>query len=98
MPAFEIGAETVDGAGLVDFEAIAGRSRDGHGCRVHRGPGGPAGRARSMVRTAAMVRVAAGPGMECRRPGVPGVTLEQQIFNLPQRQRIADVHHHREAD
>ncbi len=25
-------------------------------------------------------------------------TLEQQIFDLPQRQRIADVHHHREAD
>ena len=24
--------------------------------------------------------------------------FEQQIFNLPQRQRIADVHHHREAD
>ena len=24
--------------------------------------------------------------------------LEQQIFDLPQRQRIADVHHHREAD
>jgi hypothetical protein len=26
------------------------------------------------------------------------VALEQQIFDLPQRQRIADVHHHREAD
>jgi hypothetical protein len=25
-------------------------------------------------------------------------TLEQEILNLPQRQRIADVHHHREAD
>ena len=24
--------------------------------------------------------------------------LAQQILNLPQRQRIADVHHHREAD
>jgi hypothetical protein len=24
--------------------------------------------------------------------------FEQQIFNLPQRQRIANVHHHREAD
>ena len=24
--------------------------------------------------------------------------FEQQIFNLPQRERIADVHHHREAD
>ena len=24
--------------------------------------------------------------------------LEEQIFDLPQRQRIADVHHHREAD
>ena len=24
--------------------------------------------------------------------------LKQQIFNLPQRQRIADVHHHRKAD
>ena len=24
--------------------------------------------------------------------------LEQQILDLPQRQRIADVHHHREAD
>jgi hypothetical protein len=24
--------------------------------------------------------------------------LEQQIFDLPQGQRIADVHHHREAD
>ena len=25
-------------------------------------------------------------------------TLEQQIFDLPERQRIADVHHHSEAD
>ena len=25
-------------------------------------------------------------------------TLEQQIFNLPQREGIADVEHHREAD
>ncbi len=25
-------------------------------------------------------------------------TLEQQIFDLPQRERIADAHHHREAD
>jgi hypothetical protein len=25
-------------------------------------------------------------------------TLEQQIFDLPQRQRITDVHHHRDAD
>ncbi len=25
-------------------------------------------------------------------------TLEQQIFDLPQRERITDVHHHREAD
>jgi hypothetical protein len=25
-------------------------------------------------------------------------TLEQQIFDLPQRERIADVEHHREAD
>ena len=24
--------------------------------------------------------------------------LEEQIFDLPQRQRIADIHHHREAD
>jgi hypothetical protein len=24
--------------------------------------------------------------------------LEQQIFDLPQRQGIADIHHHREAD
>ncbi len=24
--------------------------------------------------------------------------FEQQIFDMPQRQRIADVHHHREAD
>jgi hypothetical protein len=25
-------------------------------------------------------------------------TFKQQVFDLPQRQRIADVHHHREAD
>jgi hypothetical protein len=25
-------------------------------------------------------------------------TLEQQIFDLPQRERITDLHHHREAD
>jgi len=25
-------------------------------------------------------------------------TFEKQIFDLPQRQRIADIHHHREAD
>ena len=25
-------------------------------------------------------------------------TLKQQIFDLPQRKRIPDVHHHREAD
>jgi hypothetical protein len=27
-----------------------------------------------------------------------GAPLEEQIFDLSQRQRIADVHHHREAD
>jgi hypothetical protein len=26
------------------------------------------------------------------------IPLEQQILDLPQRQGIADVHHHREAD
>ncbi len=28
----------------------------------------------------------------------PGAKPQQQIFDLPQRKRIADVHHHREAD
>jgi hypothetical protein len=25
-------------------------------------------------------------------------TLKQQVFYLPQRERITDIHHHREAD